>query len=126
MKALAGLLCILLAGCATPQSSSPSPSLGASITFDCSQIYCSDAIKAAVLTAVAGVGYPVKTVSFGYLTRSCPVPPAPPCLYTPGAYVTFVGTDKMAELRVGTAGGGPEVASVVVVDIVVPGDSSPP
>jgi hypothetical protein len=138
MKALAGLLCVLLAGCATPQSSSPSPSPSAGITFECSPILCSDVAKGAVLeggvlAAVAGLGYPVKTVTIGVYGYSCGVPPdppetAPPCPATtilPTAYVSFVGTDKIATVKVGTATGGPGIDSVVLLE-VLPGDSSPP
>ena len=117
MKALAGLLCVLLAGCVTPQGSSPGPSPSVSITFACSPIYCSDVIKGAVLTAVAGLGYPVKTVTIGVLARDCGVPmdpgTAPPCPRLPAAYVSFVGTDKIAEVELGNVPGGPGIYSVL-------------
>jgi hypothetical protein len=119
MKALAGLLCVLLAGCATPQSSSPSPSPSASITFECSPALfdCSDISTGAVLTAVAGLGYPVKTVTIGVLARDCGVPmdpgTAPPCPRLPAAYVSFVGTDKIAEVELGNVPGGPGIYSVL-------------
>lgn len=132
MKAIAGLLCLLLAGCATPQPSSPSPAPSASITFVCGQdtSYCSDippggVLERAILTAVAGVGYPVKTVTFSYLARSCPVPPAPPCLAEPGAYVNFVGSDLTAEVRIGTEGGGPAVDAVALLDVWPPPSAAP-
>jgi hypothetical protein len=129
MKALAGLLCVLLAGCVTPQGSSPGPSPSVSITFACSPIYCSDVIKGAVLTAVAGLGYPVKTVTIGVFGFSCGVPPnppetAPPCPATtilPTAYVSFVGTDKIATVKVGTVIGD----SVVSFEVPPPGPSFP-
>lgn len=138
MKALAGLLCVLLAGCATPQPSSPSPSPSASITFECSPILCSDVAKGAVLegdvlTAVAGLGYPVKTVTIGVFGFSCGVPPnppetAPPCPATtilPTAYVSFVGTDKIATVKIGTVTGGPGIDSVVSFEVPPPGPSFP-
>jgi len=127
MKALAGLLCVLLAGCVTVQSS-------ASITFDCSPVVCSDVSKGAdlegrVLAAVAGLGYPVKTVTIGVFGFSCGVPPdppdtPPPCPATtipPTAYVTFVGTDKIATVKVGTVIGD----SVVSFEVPPPGPSFP-
>jgi hypothetical protein len=137
MKALAGLLCVLLAGCATPQSSSPSPSPSASITFECSPILCSDVsrgavLEGAVLTAVAGLGYPVKTVTIGVFNYSCGVPnppeTAPPCpaaTILPTAYVSFVGTDKIATVEIGTVTGGPGIDSVVSFDVPPPGPSFP-
>jgi len=130
MKALAGLLCVLLAGCVAAQPSSSTSPPSASITVVCEVTYCLDVpeggvIQAAVLRAVAGVGYPVKIVSFGYLARSCPVPPAPPCLFTPSASVRFVGTDETAEVQLGIAGGRPEVDAVVLFG-VFPGDSAQP
>jgi hypothetical protein len=133
LKALAGLLCVLLAGCATPQSSSPSPSPSASITFTCDPIYCSDVpkggvLEGGVLTAVAGLGYPVKTVTIGVFNYSCGVPDlsgtAPPCPATtilPTAYVSFVGTDKIATVKVGTVIGD----SVVSFEVPPAGPSFP-
>ena len=118
MKALGGLLCVLLASCATPQPSSPSPSPSASITFECSPIYfeCSAISEGAVLTAVAGLGYQVKTVTIGVLARDCGVaiPPetARPCPRLPEAYVSFVGTDKIAKVELGNVPGGPGIYSV--------------
>ena len=103
----------------------------------CSPIYCSDVskgavLKGAVLTAVAGLGYPVKTVTIGVFGYSCGVPnppgTAPPCpdpTTLPKAYVSFVGTNKIAVVELGTVTGGPGIYSVVSVD-VLPGDSSPP
>jgi hypothetical protein len=137
LKALAGLLCVLLAGCATPQSSSPSPSPSASITFTCDPIYCSDVpkggvLEGGVLTAVAGLGYPVKTVTIGVFNYSCGVPDlsgtAPPCpaaTILPTAYVSFVGTDKIAVVKVGTVPGGPGIDSVVSFEVPPPGPSFP-
>jgi hypothetical protein len=132
MKVLGGLLCLLLAGCATPQPSSPSPAPGASITFVCGQdvSYCSDihpggVLEGAILTAVAGVGYPVKTVTFAYMARSCPIPPAPPCLAAPAAYVGFVGTDETAEVQIGTEGGGPRIDSVALRSVWPPPSTAP-
>jgi hypothetical protein len=132
MKALAGLLCVLLAGCATAQPSSPSPAPSASINFVCGQdtSYCSDippagVVERAILSAVAGVGYPVKTVTFSYMTASCPVPPAPPCLATPAAYVSFVGTDETAEVQIGTNGSGPRIDSVALRSVWPPPSAAP-
>lgn len=137
MKALAGLLCVLLAGCVAPQSSSPSASPSSSITFWCDPTYCSDVAKGAVLeggvlTAVAGLGYPVQSVSIGVLNLSCGVPdppgtapPCPPPGTLPKAYVNFVGTNTIAVVELGKVTGGPGTYSVVSVDFL-PGDSSPP
>jgi len=74
---------------------------------------------------VAGVGYPVKTVTFSYMARSCPVPPAPPCLAAPGAYVSFVGTDETAEVQIGTEGGGPAIDSVALWEVLPPPSAAP-
>ena len=118
------LLCLLLAGCATPPPSSPS----ASITFVCSSIYfdCSGISKGAILIAVAGLGYPVKTISIGLLARDCGVPIPPetdrPCPGLPAAYVSFEGTDKIAEVELGNVPGGPTTYSVLSFE---PNDSSP-
>ena len=126
MKAIAGLLCVLLAGCVAPQLSVSTPSPSASVVFVCSPDFpCSEFSEARVLSAVAGLGYPVKTITIGLLARSCPVPPAPPCLHPYGAHVSFVGTDKVAELELGDTpeGSGPYV--VLGFD-VEPADSSAP
>ena len=131
MKALAGLLCVLLAGCVTPQGSSPGPSPSVSITFACSPIYCSDVIKGAVLTAVAGLGYPVKTVTIGVFNYSCGVPfpsgtaACPPATVLPTAYVSFVGTDQIAVVEIGTLTGGPGIDSVVSFEVPPTGSSLP-
>jgi hypothetical protein len=114
-------------------SSSPSPS--ASIDFVCipnsislngaSPIPtpCSTAAWNAVLQAVGNLGYPVKAVTiglfrfscdgpFGMDPISCPPVPFPP----PGAYVQFVGTDKVAALTFGTKA-GPVTATVVAFEV---------
>jgi hypothetical protein len=116
----------------TPVSSSLSRSPSASITFVCAPdiSYCSDippggVLEGAILTAVAGVGYPVKTVSFTFMARSCPVPPAPPCLFTPAASVSFVGTGEIAEVIIGTAGGGPQIDSVAIAEVLPPPSVAP-
>ncbi len=130
MKGLAGLLCVLLAGCATPQPSSASPSPSASITFDCSPVSfdCSHISRSAVLTAVAGLGYPVKTITIGGLARDCgvPIPPATdrPCPRLPAAYVSFEGTDKIAEVELGNVPGGSRIYSVLGFEAFT--DSPPP
>jgi hypothetical protein len=130
MKALAGLLCLLLAGCSTQQPSSPSPSPSANVVFVCSptDFHCSDFSEAGILTAVAGLGYPVKTVTIGLTAHSCPVPEAflpetaPPCLPPYSAYVSFVGTDKIAQVELGDR---PDGSGVYVVLGFAPNDSSP-
>ena len=139
MKALAGLLCVLLAGCAAPQASSSSPSPSASITFQCRPIYCPDVAKGAVLEgavleAVAGFGYPVKTVLIEVLGYSCGVPDAsgiaPPCpdpRILPRAYVSFVGTDQTAIVELGKTTGGPGIYTVGSVELLpVPSAPSAP
>jgi hypothetical protein len=105
MKTLAAVvLGVLVAGCATPAPSStpvhsalptsaptpiatPSPSRKSSIAFVCLPItsgpavaspapaHCSDSDEGAVLRAVAGLGYPVKTVTIGPFNAFA-VPPA--------------------------------------------------
>lgn len=109
MKSLAVLLCVLLAGCATTQPASSY----ASISFNCAPAVfdCSGSSEGAILMAVVGLGYPVRTItiapSSGY---DCAVPPpaetAPQCLPPasdlPTAYVTFVGTDKIAHVQIRT------------------------
>ncbi len=137
MKALAGLPCVLLAGCATAQSSSLSPTPNASITFDCRPIYCPDIAKGAVLedavlAAVAGLAYPVKTVTIAVLGYSCGVPDAsgiaPPCpdpSILPRAYVSFVGTDRTAIVELGKVTGGPGTYSVGSVELLPEGSSQP-
>lgn len=128
MKALAGLLCVLVAGCAAPQSASSSPASSASVTFECPSEYfdCSTVSPGAVLAAVAGLGYPVKTITIGVLARDCGVPMPPetdrPCPRLPAAYVSFEGTDKIAEVELGNVPGGPGTYSVVDFE---PNDSSP-
>jgi hypothetical protein len=76
---------------------------------------------------VAGLGYPVKTVTIGPFgfncggpfpsgTYACPLAAGP----LPTAYVTFVGTDKVAALEIGTQRGGPEIAASIVAFEVPP------
>ena len=138
MKALAGLLCVLLTGCVTAQSSAPSPTPNASITFDCRPIYCPNVAQGAVLedsvlTAVAGLGYPVKSVTIGVFGYSCAVPDAPgdsppPCpdpRALPRAAVSFVGTNENAVVELANVTGEPGMHSVGSVE-VYPGDSSAP
>jgi hypothetical protein len=64
---------------------------------------CDDDTKAVVLTAVAGLGYPVKDVSICQFRLSCNPPPVDRTCPMPGllatAYVSFVGTDKIAILN---------------------------
>jgi len=128
MKALAGLLCVLLAGCAAPQLSSPSPSPSVSITFDCSPKYfaCSDISEAGILTAVANLGYPVKAITIGFVAKECGVwqPPdtAPPCQHPNAAYVSFVGTDKIAEIVLGDTS---DASGVYYILDFAANDSSP-
>ncbi len=116
MKSLAALLGVLVVGCATPApppTSGPSPSPSASVTFDCPPIYCTPASKDAILKAVAGLGYPVESVTVGLIgatcgapfpssTIACPLATDP----LPTAYVTFVGTNEVAAVEVGTIVGG--------------------
>ena len=109
MKVLAGLLWVLLAGCAAPQPSPPVPSQNAGITFDCPNpnggqpVMCDDDTKAVVLTAVAGLGYPVRDVSICAFRLNCNPPPIDRTCPVPGllttAYVSFMGTDKIAILN---------------------------
>ena len=98
-------------------------------------ILCSDAAKgavleAAVLAAVAGLGYPVKDVTIFVPNLSCGVPDAsgiaPPCPLPgtlPTGYVSFVGTDKTAVVKIGTVTGGPEPDAVVSFEVPPPGPS---
>ena len=128
MKALAGLLCVLLAGCVAAQPSSSSPSPSPSVAFVCSPVYfdCSDISPGAVLAAVVGLGYPAKIITIGVLARDCGVPVPPetdrPCPRLPAAYVSFEGTDKIAEVELGNVPGGPGTYSVLGFEA---NDSSP-
>ena len=135
---LVGTLLVVPRVVSGPGSMPPNPfnvdsTPSASITFACppAPIYCSDVIKRAVLTAVAGLGYPVKTVTIGVFGFSCGVPPAvgtaPPCpalSIPPTAYVSFVGTDKIARVTVGTWPGGPGIDSVVSFEVPPAPDAS--
>jgi len=128
MKALAGLLCVLLAGCVAAQPSSSSSSPSASVAFVCSpaSFDCSAISPGAVLAAVAGLGYPAKTITIGVLARDCGVPMPPetdrPCPTLPAAYVSFEGTNKIAWVELGNVPGGPTTYSVLGFE---PNDSSP-
>jgi hypothetical protein len=89
--------------------------------------YCSDLVEAAVLRAVVSLGYHVKAVTiqpFGFMCGG----PFPSGVYScplaadslPTAYVTFVGTDKVAALEIGTQRGGSATAASVVAFQVPP------
>ncbi len=80
--------------------------------------------EAAVLTAVASLGYPVATVDISPYGFPCGTPfwGNPPASIAPGcpvaldgptAYVTFLGTDKVAALLFTSKPDGSIVASVV-------------
>lgn len=140
MKTLAAvLLCVLVGACAsavpTPTRTivpTPNPSPSSAIAFVCPPIYCSDDSKGAVLKAVAGLAYPVKTVTIGLFglscgepfpsrTASCPLATDP----LPTAYVTFVGTDRVAAVEIGTVIGGRGVDRLVAFEIPPAGWSLP-
>lgn len=166
MKALAALLCVLLAGCATPLPSataspsptlttsaaptatpvpatpSPSPSVG--IAFTCSglpgkgagsppasPILDCPAAEAAVLVAVAGLGYPAQSVTIRPYGFTCGDPFGSgkmACVYItrgPVAYVRFVGTNKVAALIIGTQRGGLIAATVEAFKVPPAGWSIP-
>ena len=108
------------------------PSPTSVIDFVCPAFYCSDDSKVAVLTAVASLGYPVKTVTIGLFglscgapfpsrTAACPVATDP----LPTAYVSFVSTDKVAAVEVGTVTGGRGIDTVVAFEVPPPGWSLP-
>ena len=144
---VAALAVVVAAGCAAPSPSistdrpspttfatvAPSPSSGNSVVFECvSADYCADPSKKALLAAVAGLGYTVKSVSIGPWDLSCGGP-FPSGVYScplatdplPTAYVTFADTDKVAVVEVGTVLGGPGVDSVVAFKIPPSGWSLP-
>lgn len=126
MKAVTVVLCVLLAACATRQPPSPD----ASITFDCAPIYCSVS-EGDILSAVAGIGYPVTSITIvASLPYDCPVPedgvtfpPCPPTDDPPIAYVAFVGTDKIAQVAIRSGLLGIFGDSVVSFDVPPPGPS---
>jgi len=132
-KARIALVSVLVAACAAPQPSSPSPTPTASITFDCqSSDYCSEASKLDLLTVVASVGYPVRTVTIGILGLSCGAPfPSGTAVCPlatdplPIAYVAFVGTDKIAAVEIGTVTGGPGIDRLVAFEVPPAGWSIP-
>jgi len=89
--------------------------------------YCSPSSENAVLRAVAFLGHPVKAVTIGPFiftcggpfatgTRSCPAV----AITLPAAYVSFVGTDEVAAVEIGTQRGGSGTAATVVVAEVPP------
>ena len=84
--------------------------------------------EAAVLAAVADLGYPVERVAITYSGFPCGGPfPQPPSLTVPGcpalpgsgptAYVTFVGTAKEAALTITYRTDGSLVAYVVAFQV---------
>jgi hypothetical protein len=167
MKTLkTALLCLLVAGCATPLPSAtptgsavptsvpttatsltPTPSPSPSIVFRCIPMilpgfgvtpapppaYCLPSSETAVLGAVAFLGYPVESVSLGPFdfncggpfaigVRSCPAYAAT----LPSAYVSFVGTDKVAAVQIGTQRGGSVTTATVILAEVPPAGWSMP
>jgi hypothetical protein len=79
------------------------------------------------------LGYPVKAVTIGPFSFNCggPVPSGVyscPAVAGPlqGAYVRFVGTDKVAAVEIGTQRGGPVTAATVVAFEIPPGRWSMP
>jgi hypothetical protein len=125
------LLSACLAGCGTTQQATPSPSSSPSGTFVCqSDDYCTELSKAAVLAAVADLGYPIKTVTIGIYGLSCGAPfPSGTALCPlatdplPTAYVAFVGTDKIAAVEIGTVMRG--IDRLVAFEVPPPGWSLP-
>jgi hypothetical protein len=132
-NAIVGLLCLVLAACVPSQPSPSSPTSSAGITFDCqSADYCSAASKQALLASVADLGYPVRAVMIGIYGLNCGAPfrsSVALCPLStdplPTAYVTFIGTDKVAAVQVGTVTGGPGTDSVAAFEVPPEGWSIP-
>lgn len=88
---------------------------------------CSDLVSA-VLAAVARLGYPVqamtiRTFDFGcggpfvVGVYSCPMIPAGPTTIPGSAYVTFVGTDKIAAVSFHAVDDPPLIAKLVAFEV---------
>jgi len=90
------------------------------------------AAEAAVLVAVAGLGYPAQSVTIRPYGFTCGDPFGSgkmACLYIirePVAYVRFVGTNKVAALIIGTQRGGPAIAATIKAFKVPPAGWSIP
>ena len=130
---------------ATPVPATPSPSPSVGIAFTCSglpakgagsppasPILDCPAAEAAVLVALASLGYPVQSVTIRPYGFTCGDPFGSgkmACLYItrgPVAYVRFVGTNKVAALIIGTERGGPVIAATVeAFEVPPPGWSMP-
>jgi hypothetical protein len=89
--------------------------------------YCSPAAENAILRAVAFLGYPVRAVTVAAFTFACGGPFAAEAvlcpavtMMLPGGYVSFVGTDKIAAVELGTERGGSILGATVVVAEVPP------
>ena len=98
---------------------------GGSPILDC------PAAEAAVLVAVAGLGYPAQSVTIRPYGFTCGDPFGSgkmACLYItrgPVAYVRFVGTNKVAALTIALDASGQMVASVVAFEVPPAGWSMP-
>jgi len=117
----------------TPGQVSPSPSSGSAIELTClgpagptaSSFASCDAEEAAVLKAVGRLGYPPRRVAVGFFDfgcggpfatgpRSCPVMQVPS---GGAAYVSFVGTSKVAAVTFPAVDDLPITASVWVFTV---------
>ena len=128
-----------------PAQPSPSPSSNPPVVLSCFGspgtsgdsgsriINCANA-EAAALAAATVLGYPVDTITIGYFRFTCggPFPsgdfacPAMIVPMVPAAYVTFVGTAKVAAMIFGSQFGPPGIiASVISFQVPPPGWSIP-
>lgn len=86
--------------------------------------------RVAVETAVAHLGYPIKRIAISPTILPCGMPwPSGDVICPPDfelvAYVTFVGTGKVAALTIALVPNGPVVARVIAFQVPPTGWSMP-
>lgn len=118
----------------TAPSSSVTPSVTPTPVPPSVEVKCSDGdhalgtcslLEQAALAAVAGLGFPIKTLDISPLGWPCGVPfpgsmfePAcPVALNGPTAYATFLGTDKVAALTFSRKTNEPVKATVIAFQV---------